>query len=415
VCSSDLPGEGPAQERAAAQALKEHRDDDMLRVAIVTLATPRELRLQLASGERVVLSGDALKWVQAALAPKAQAPLKLQRGSIVRLVRNGPAGWALAQWPEVEAALVALDPGTGRVRALVGGVDFTRQPFNHATQAWRQPGSSFKPFLYSAALEQRVMPATQIDDLPFTAADGWSPQNSDGRFDGPLSLREALARSKNLVSVRLLQHVGVGTARDWAGRFGLDAARQPDNLTLALGAGAVTPLQMAQGYATFANGGWRVTPVLVERITDAQGRTLFEAPAPAALTEANRALPERNAFVIASLLNEVTRSGTAARAQAQLRRTDVYGKTGTTNDAVDAWFAGFRPATGAPGPDGRSDGLVTVVWLGHDEPRSLGARESGGGLALPVWIDFMAQALKDRKSTRLNSSHNPASRMPSSA
>jgi len=374
-------GDGPGLERAAAQALKEHRDDELLRVAIVLAASPRELRVQLADGTRAVIAGGALRRVQAAIGPKARAPLRIERGSILRLVRSGES-WAVGQWPEVEAAFVALDPASGRIRALVGGFDFSRQPLNHVTQAWRQPGSSIKPLLYSAALEQRVMPGTRIEDLPYVAANGWSPQNSDGRFDGPLSLREALARSKNLVSVRLLQHVGLGEAKAWAGRFGLDPARQPDNLTFALGTGSVTPLQLAQAYAVLANGGWRVAPVLVERILDAQGRVLFEAPPAAPLTEAGRVLPERNVFVTTSLLAEVTRSGTAARAQTQLGRPDLYGKTGTTDDALDAWFAGFQPS------------LVAVAWVGYDQPRSLGERESGAALALPIWIDFMADALR---------------------
>ena len=381
----DLPaGDGPELERAAAQALKAHRDDEQLRVAIVLQATPREVRVQLATGERLTLTGEALRRAAPGLAPKAPAALALRRGAVVRVMRapSGLAAWALVQWPEAQAAFVALDPSTGRIRALVGGFDFARQPFNHATQAWRQPGSSFKPLLYSAALEQGLMPATVVDDLPFTAANGWSPQNSDGRFDGPMTVRQALAKSKNLVSVRVAQQVGVGPVREWAGRLGLDAARQPDNLTLALGTGSVTPLQMARAYATFANGGWRVDPVLVERITDAQGRVLFEASPAAPLTEDARVLPARNAFVTTSLLQDVTRVGTAARAQATLGRSDLYGKTGTTDDAVDAWFAGFHPSVAA------------VAWVGYSEPRSLGERESGGGLALPIWIDYMAIALK---------------------
>ena len=381
----DLPaGDGPALEQAAAQALKAHRDDEQLRVAIVLQATPREVRVQLATGERLTLTGEALRRAAPGLAPKAPAALALRRGAIVRVMRaaSGPAAWTLVQWPEAQAAFVALDPATSRIRALVGGFDFARQPFNHATQAWRQPGSSFKPLLYSAALEHGVMPATVVDDLPFTAANGWSPQNSDGRFDGPMTVRQALAKSKNLVSVRVAQQVGVGPVREWAGRLGLDAARQPDNLTLALGTGSVTPLQMARAYATFANGGWRVDPVLVERITDAQGRVLFEAPPPAPLAEEARVLPARNVFITTSLLQDVTRVGTAARAQATLGRSDLYGKTGTTDDAVDAWFAGFHPSVAA------------VAWVGYSEPRSLGERESGGGLALPIWIDYMAAALK---------------------
>jgi penicillin-binding protein 1A len=373
-------GDGPELEAAAARALRDHRDDELLRVAIVLAATPKEVRAQLASGERIALAGDDLRWARAGLAPRAKAPLRLERGAVIRVVQAGKA-WQIAQWPQAEAAFVALDPATGRVRALVGAFDFGRQPFNHVTQAWRQPGSAIKPLLYSAALEQGVMPDTVVEDAPFTAANGWSPANSDGQFLGDLTLRQALAKSRNAVSVRVLQHSGVDAARQWLQRFGLDAARQPDNLTLALGTGSVTPLQMAQAYAVIANGGWKLPPVVIERITDARGQVVFEAPKPT-LTEDARAIPARNAWLTASLLNDVTRSGTAARAQAVLKRSDLYGKTGTTNDAVDAWFAGFQP------------GLVAVAWMGHGEPRSLGERESGGGLALPIWIDYMASALK---------------------
>jgi len=369
--------DGPEIERAAALALRDHRDDEMLRAAIVLAASARDVRVQLASGERAAIGGDSLRWAR----QSGAAAATLQRGAIVRVIAQGK-GYALAQWPEAEAAFVALDPATGRARALVGSFDFNRQPFNHVTQGWRQPGSSLKPLLYSAALEHGVMPSTVIDDAPFTAANGWSPANSDGRFDGPLTLRDALARSRNLVSVRVLLQVGVAAARDWLARFGLDPARQPADLTLALGSGSVTPMQMAQAYGVFANGGYRVAPIVIERITDAKGRVLFEAPAAVPPSEAERAIPERNAFVMGSLLNDVTRVGTAARAQAALQRPDLYGKTGTTNDAVDAWFAGYQP------------GVVAVAWMGYSEPRSLGERESGGGLALPVWIDAMAAMLK---------------------
>jgi len=368
-------------ERAAAQALKEHRDDDLLRVAIVLEASPRELRVQLATGEQVSITGEGLRVARPGLAPKARAPLAVTRGAVLRIVQQGQ-NWSVAQWPQAQAGFVALDTATGRVRALVGSFDFSRQPFNHATQAQRQPGSSFKPFIYSAALEHGFSPATVVDDAPFVGANGWTPSNSDGRFDGPLTLREALAKSKNMVSIRVVQQQGAATVRDWASRFGLDAAQQPDNLTLALGAGSATPLQMAQAYAVFANGGHLVTPVLVERIVDANGKTLFEAPPAPPLGEANRAIPERNAFVMRSLLNDVTRIGTAARAQAALHRTDLYGKTGTTNDAVDAWFAGFQP------------GVSAVAWMGYSDNKSLGERESGGGLALPIWIEALGVMLK---------------------
>ncbi len=380
----ELADEGD-EAQAVAKALRDHRDDEELRVAMVTSASPRQVTARLATGEVVNLDADSLRWARAALAPRASHALALRRGSVIRVMERkgakGEALWALVQWPEAQGAFVSLDPATGRVRALVGGFDFLRGQFNRAMRSERQPGSSFKPFLYSAALEHGVMPSSLVNDAPFTEGD-WSPQNSDGQFDGPLTLRQALARSKNLVSVRLLRQVGVTDALAWAERFGFDPSRQPANLTLALGAGAASPLQMASAYAVLANGGHRVAPVLIERITDARGTVLFEATPPGPLDEASRVVPERNVFIVNSLLNEVTRSGTAAKAQAQLARTDLYGKTGTTNDAVDAWFAGFQPT------------IVAVAWVGYDSPRSLGSRESGGGLALPVWIDYMGKALK---------------------
>jgi penicillin-binding protein 1A len=378
------------------------RDDD-LRVAVVTHASPKEVVAILATGETLHLAGEALRPVQAALRPNAPEALAITRGAIIRLIRvdepappkAGPRGtapppaqWRVTQWPDAEAALVALDPATGRLRALVGGFDFSHSQFNHVTSAWRQPGSSFKPFIYSAALEHAVQPATLVNDAPLEfEVNGrtWAPKDDDNQFDGPITLRTALAKSKNLVSIRLVQMMGINNVRDWAARFGLAPGKQPDNLTISLGAGSVTPLQMARAYAAFANGGYGVTPRFIEKITDAQGKVLFEAPAlPAMPTEDERVVPERNAFVMASLLNEVTRAGTAAKAQATLKRSDVYGKTGTTNDAVDAWFAGFQP------------NIAAVVWMGHDDNRSLGAREFGATAALPIWIDYMRQALKDQ-------------------
>ncbi|KPF48350.1 penicillin-binding protein [beta proteobacterium AAP121] len=389
-------------ERAAGLALKDGRDDDDLRLAILLAASPRELVAQLASGERVTLRGDSLRWVQSALAPGAPPSRALRRGSIVRLMaqpgRPGAEGkttaptWVLAQWPQAEGAYVALDPSTGRIRALVGGFSFTRSQFNRVTSAWRQPGSSFKPFLYSAALEQGVMPETLVNDAPLIDAAGnaspglrpgnWNPQNSDGNFDGEISVREGLVRSKNLVSIRVLDHIGMSAARQWITRFGFELNRHPNNLTLALGTGSTTALQMAAAYAVFANGGHRVAPVLIEKIVDARGQVLYEAPPPRPLDASTRVIPARNAFLVNTLMRDVTARGTAARAQGALGRSDVYGKTGTTNDAVDAWFAGWAP------------GVAAVAWIGHDEPKSLGERESGGGLALPVWIDAVASSLR---------------------
>jgi penicillin-binding protein 1A len=289
---------------------------------------------------------------------------------------------------------VALDPRTGDIRALVGGFDYGKSKFNHVTQAWRQPGSSFKPFIYSAALERGFTPTTTVNDAPLffdasaTGSQPWEPKNYDGKFDGPMSLRTALARSKNMVSIRVLQSTGPEFAQRWITRFGFEADKHPAYLTMALGAGSVTPMQMASAYGVFANGGHLVPPRLISRITDAGGRVLLETEAPP-LDDSLRVMEARNAFVMSSLLQEVTRSGTAARAQATLKRPDLYGKTGTTNDSMDAWFAGYHP------------NLVAVVWIGYDNPRKLGSNETGGGLSLPVWIEFMGHALRDAPVVQL--------------
>jgi penicillin-binding protein 1A len=381
-----LPEAEASRDAAIAQALADHPDQDDLRAAVITAAGPAKVLASLQSGEDIVIGGEGLRAAQSWLNPKAAPNRRLRPGAIIRVQRGAatkadPKGaWQITQQPEAEGALVALEPGTGRVRALVGGFDFARNQFNHVTQAWRQPGSSFKPIVYSAALEAGITPSTLVDDAPIAIGD-WEPKNSDGQFDGPMTVREALARSKNMVTIRVLQQLGAPAVRRWAGRFGLDEDKQPDNLTLALGSGAVTPLQLASAYAVFANGGHLLKATVIAKVVDAKGQVLFEAPAEAP-GEGTRAISERNAFLMSDLLQEVTRSGTAARAAGALRRGDIYGKTGTTNDAVDAWFAGFHPT------------LAAVAWIGYDNPRSLGERESGGGLALPAWIELMAEALK---------------------
>ena len=289
--------------------------------------------------------------------------------------------------PEVEGALIALDPNTGAVRAMVGGFDYSRNKFNRVTQAWRQPGSSFKPFIYSSSLEKGFSPTTVINDSPLffgadvTGSQPWEPKNYDGKFEGPMTMRTALAKSKNMVSIRILQSVGVGYAQQWLTRFGFETSKHPGYLTMALGAGSVTPMQMATGYSVFANGGYLLDPVLIQKVTDTKGRVIAEVK-PVVLDESLRTLEARNAFVMDSLLQEVTRSGTAARAQSTLKRPDLSGKTGTTNDSMDAWFAGYQPT------------LAAVTWIGYDTPRKMGSNETGGGLSLPVWISFMEHALK---------------------
>ncbi len=394
-----LPDDPVEAERVASQLLKDERDDEDLRLAIVLAATPNEVTAKLASGETVKVYAPTMRWLRNYLLPEAAGTkLAIKRGSVVRLLqqqlKGKPQEWIITQWPQAEGAFVAMDPMTGRIRALVGGFDFNRNQFNRATSAARQPGSAFKPFLYSAVLEHGLMPETLVDDLPLTNTDGsipnWNPQNSDNKFSGEITMREGLVRSKNLVSVRLLQQLGLRHARNWMERFGFNMEQQPNDLTLALGTGAVTPAQLAGAYAVFANGGFRVTPVLIERIVDSNGKVLFEAPPPQPLQEGKRAIPERNVFIVNTLLRDVTARGTAELAQRTLKRRDLYGKTGTTNDAVDAWFAGFAP------------GVVAVAWMGYDEPRSLGERETGGGLALPIWVEAVGAMLETVPVQALN-------------
>jgi penicillin-binding protein 1A len=382
-----LPNAAQDVEDAIDDALANHPDNGDVLSAVVLEASPRKIVAARASGDTLEITGDGLKPAQSGLSDKAPPNIKIRRGAVIRVVKTPKSTWEITQLPEVEGALVALDPRTGAIRALVGGFDFDKNKFNHAAQAWRQPGSSFKPFIYSAALEKGFTPATVINDAPLffdagvTGGQPWEPKNYDGKYDGPMSMRTGLAKSKNMISIRILQAVGAKNAQEWVSRFGFDADKHPAYLTMALGAGSVTPLQMATAYSVFANGGYRVNPWLIAKVTDHKGRVISETAAPTT-SEQPRAIEARNAFVMNSLLQEVTRSGTAARAQATLKRPDLYGKTGTTNDSVDAWFAGYQPT------------IAAVTWIGYDTPRNLGSRETGGGLSLPVWINFMERALK---------------------
>ena len=383
----DLPANPQDLDARVAEALVEHPDNDELKAAVVLEASPRKVVAALQSGETVTVTGEGLRPATSGLSDKAGPNVQVRRGAMVRLVKGPKGDWTITQLPEVEGAFVALDPRTGAVRAMVGGFDYSKAKFNHVTQAWRQPGSSFKPFIYSSALEKGFTPATVVNDAPLffdagaTGSQPWEPKNYDGNFDGPMSLRRGLAKSKNMISIRILQSVGAGYAQKWITRFGFDAERHPAYLTMALGAGSVTPMQMASAYAVFANGGYRLNPYLIQRVTDSRGKVVSET-APPVLDESMRVIDARNAFVMTSLLQEVTRTGTAAKAQALLKRPDVYGKTGTTNDSLDAWFAGWQ------------HNVVAVVWMGYDNPRKLGDKETGGGLSLPIWIDYMAQTLR---------------------
>ncbi len=384
-----LPNDPKGAEDLIDETLEDHPDNGDLMSAVVLEATPKKVVVVRQNSEQITITGEGLNPVQSGLSDKAPAAKRIRKGAVVRIVQLPKGLWELTQLPEVEGAFVSLTPQTGAIKALVGGFDFAKNKFNHVTQAWRQPGSSFKPFIYSAALEKGISPATMVNDEPLffdggvTGGQPWEPKNYDGKFDGPMSLRTGLAKSKNMVSIRVLQSVGTRPAQEWVTRFGFDADKHPPYLTMALGAGSVTVMQMATGYAVFANGGYLVSPHLINRITDYKDRLLVNSPPPEINDASQRAIPQRNAFVMTSLLQEVTRSGTAARAQATLKRPDIYGKTGTTNDAMDAWFAGYHPQ------------LAAVVWIGYDTPRKLGDRETGGGLSLPVWIKYMETALRN--------------------
>ncbi len=382
-----LPKEPEAQEDAIDDTLANHPDNGNVLSAVVLEVSARKVVATRADGDKFEITGDGLKPAQSGLSDKAPPNIKLRPGAVIRVVKTPKNTWEITQLPEVEGAFVALNPQTGAIRALVGGFDFGKNKFNHVTQAWRQPGSTFKPFIYSAALEKGFSPGTMVNDAPIffsagaTGGQPWEPKNYDSRYDGPMTMRTGLNKSKNMISIRLLQAAGPKFGQEWVTRFGFDADKHPPYLTMALGAGSVTPMQMAAGYAVFANGGHRVNPWLIARVTDHKGRVLSEFQ-PQAIEQMPEAIPPRNAFIMNSMLQDVARVGTAARAQATLKRPDIYGKTGTTNDSVDAWFGGFQPT------------LAAVTWIGYDTPRNLGSRETGGGLSLPIWISFMQHALK---------------------
>ena len=383
-----MPTDARELEDAIDEALIEAGDKGDLLAAVVLEAAPKKVRVMRQNSEVLEITGEGLKPVQSGLADKAPPNIKLRAGAVVRVSKTAKGDWALTQLPEVEGAFVALDPSDGAIRSLVGGFDFDKNKFNHVTQAWRQPGSSFKPFIYSAAIEKGFTPSTLVNDAPLffdasvTGSQAWEPKNYDGKFEGVMPLKTALAKSKNMVSIRILQAVGPQNAQNWISRFGFDPEKHPPYLTMALGAGSVTPMQVALGYSVFANGGFLVKPYLITKVTDPLGKVLSNYT-PIELDERSRAVEPRNAFLMSHLLQEVTRSGTASKAQQVLKRNDIYGKTGTTNDSMDAWFAGYNPA------------LTAVTWIGYDTPRKLGDRETGGGLSLPVWITYMQHALKN--------------------
>ncbi|RJG07293.1 penicillin-binding protein 1A [Noviherbaspirillum cavernae] len=383
----EIPAAKDEIDNAIEVELAEHPDSDDIIAAVVLEATPKSVRAILSSGEEITITGNGLTFATNLLSDKAPPNRKVKRGAIIRVMQENQT-WSITQMPEVESAFVAANTEDGAIRALVGGFDFNRNKFNHVTQAWRQPGSSFKPFIYSASLEKGLSPSTIINDSPIsfdagqTGGQAWEPKNYDGKYEGPMTMRKGLTKSKNMISIRILHKVGAKYGQEYATRFGFDADKNPPYLTLALGAGAVTPLQVAGAYAVFANGGYKISPYIISRVTDAEGKVLSQVNPDRAGDEANRAIDARNAYLMDSMLKDVVKYGTATRALV-LKRPDIAGKTGTTNDSFDAWFAGYNPK------------IVGVAWIGFDQPKNLGNRETGGGLALPIWIGYMQKALKD--------------------
>ncbi len=375
-------------------AQQQFPDSDDLLTAVVLEANAKRVVVTRGEGENYTLEGEAIRFVKNALSDSAPSGERLRRGAVLRVTQDDKNVMRITQMPQVEAAFIAMDPKDGAVRSLVGGFDFYRNQYNHVTQASRQPGSSFKPFIYSAALEKGITPSTVINDAPLffsagqTGGDEWEPKNYDGKFDGPMRVRTALAKSKNMVSIRVLRSIGPGYAQDYISKFGFDPKQHPAYLTLALGAGQTNPMQMAAAYSVFANGGFRVKPYFIKKIVDNRGQVVFEETPVIAGKDAEQAIDPRNAFIMTTLLRDVVRAGTATKAMS-LGRNDLAGKTGTTNDSYDAWFAGFNSS------------LVGIAWVGFDQPKSLGERETGGGVALPIWINYMKSALKGMPETPL--------------
>jgi len=428
-----------------SKALKQLRRVGNLEPARVIAVQARSVSVELRTGEKATINWDGLRWARRYINVNSIGAAPTHAGDIVKVddfVRLQAVGktWRLAQIPDVQGQLIALNPETGAIEAVVGGFDFTQSKFNRAVQSWRQAGSTIKPLIYAKALESGFTPVSVIDDSPLTFGD-WSPSNSDGEFMGPITLRRALYLSRNLVSIRLLQAVGVSDAREYLSRFSLEKSRMPQDLTLALGSAEVLPIQMATAYASIANGGLRVNPYFIEKVVDRSGKVVFQAepkrvcrpcelplpapvvnadgiaqptevipgvtppvsaeqsgsitgngtsiavtpPAPAAFVPnypvALRIMRPRAARQMYSILQDVIQHGTG-RGALSLGRADLAGKTGTTNDARDAWFAGFNAQ------------MVAVSWVGFDEPRSLGKVEYGGYAALPIWNQYMATALR---------------------
>ncbi|MDR0563638.1 MAG: PBP1A family penicillin-binding protein [Azoarcus sp.] len=381
-------------------------DSGDLLLAVVTEVSPKDVTVITAtSGTTIKITGSGLAFAMPMLKPNSPQSRQVRRGALVRVRHlGGDKGWELTQMPDVNAALVSIDARTGALRALVGGFDYSRSQFNNAVQARRQPGSGFKPFIYSASLEKGIAPGTLISDEPLyyppgvTGRQAWEPHNYDSKFAGMMTVREALVRSKNIPAIKVLETITPDYAREYIANFGFDTSKYQPYLTIALGAaGEATPWEMARAYAVFANGGFLIQPYVVKEIQDATGKTVALFDAPVAGESAPLAIDPRNAWVMNSMLQDVVSRGTGSRAGRALKRKDIAGKTGTTNDYIDAWFCGYNPE------------IVAISWIGFPQPRNMGSGETGGTAALPIWINYMKTALSNKPEIMLPRPENIAS------
>ena len=392
--------------------LAQQRSLGGLEPALVTQVEQSGILVMLRNGEEQAVAWTSMQWARPFLNSNSMGPVPrkpadiVQPGDIIRVKRLDDDRLVFAQLPAAQSALVTLDPANGAIRALVGGFSFEQSNYNRATQAKRQPGSSFKPFVYSAALDNGYTAASLVNDAPIVfqeagMAEAWRPKNDNNTFLGPIRLREALYRSRNLVSIRLLQDLGINKTLSYIERFGFRREDLPGNLSLALGTANLTPMEIATGWAAFANGGYKIEPYLIERIDSRDGQQLFVANPrsvpgltpllPSSGVPSSESVPPsaeqiidpRTSYILTSMLQDVITRGTGRRALA-LQRADLAGKTGTTNESKDSWFSGYNAD------------LVTTVWSGFDQPASLGRNEYGGTVALPIWMSFMGEALKHR-------------------
>jgi penicillin-binding protein 1A len=410
------------------QAIAQQRPLGGLEPAIVTQVEKSGAMVMTRDGKEEALSWDGMKWARPYLSNNSMGRMPsqpsdvVQAGDVIRVQRKDDGSLRLSQVPAAQSALVSLNPQDGAIMALVGGFSFEQSNYNRATQARRQPGSSFKPFIYSCALDNGFTAASLINDAPVVFYDEyldkvWRPKNDTNTFLGPIPMREALYKSRNMVSIRILQALGVDRARNCISKFGLNKDDLPPNLSMALGTATLTPMEIAGAWTVFANGGFKVAPYVVQRIESRDGQLLYQAnppsiphdeeqaqaqPQPAATdafgnddpskskttiepAAAERVIDARTAYIMTSMLQDVIKRGTGRRALA-LKRDDLAGKTGTTNDSKDAWFSGFNAD------------FMTTVWVGFDQPESLGRAEYGGNVALPIWMRYMGAALKDKPS-----------------